>query len=81
MCYEEIKGDDDDTKMYNYFQERFVVVSSEEYVNLDQDLEMHNSGQGATELHISCEHDSEDGSREDKNVVPHRMPKNAFIAF
>lgn len=61
----EIEGNDDDTKMYDYFQEILVLASPKECANLDQNVEMHDSGQDTTEYYTSCEHDSEDGPGED----------------
>ncbi|XP_064479100.1 tigger transposable element-derived protein 4-like [Ornithodoros turicata] len=86
MCYGDIE-DDDDTETYNYFQERFGLVSTEEYANLDHDVEVHDRGQETTEPYTTREQDSddggqsEDGSGEDNEVVPHHTPEDAFTAF
>lgn len=86
VCYGEIE-DDDDTETYDYFQERFGLVSPEEYANLDQDVEVHDCGQDTSELHTAREQGSdderhsEDGSVEDKDAVPHHTAEDAFTAF
>lgn len=48
---------DDETETYDYFQERFGLVSME--ANLDQDIEVDDFGQDTTELHTGPEQDSD----------------------